>query len=89
TLVRKLEPIAERHGITVVQLAIAWVAAQGNDIVPVIGMRRRSRLDEAVQAMAVTLDSADLAAIEATVPSGSAAGDRYATEQMAQLDSER
>jgi aryl-alcohol dehydrogenase-like predicted oxidoreductase len=89
TLVQKLEPIAERHGITVVQLAIAWVAAQGNDIVPVIGMRRRSRLDEAVQAMAVILDSADLAAIEATVPAGSAAGDRYATEQMAQLDSER
>jgi aryl-alcohol dehydrogenase-like predicted oxidoreductase len=89
TLVQKLEPIADRHGITVVQLAIAWVAAQGNDIVPVIGMRRRSRLDEAVQAMAVTLDSADLAAIEATVPSGSAAGDRYATDQMAQLDSER
>jgi aryl-alcohol dehydrogenase-like predicted oxidoreductase len=88
-LVQQLQPIAQRHGITVAQLAIAWVAAQGADIIPVIGMRRRSRLDEAVQAMAVTLDGADLAAIEAAVPAGSVAGDRYAAEQMQQLDSER
>jgi aryl-alcohol dehydrogenase-like predicted oxidoreductase len=88
-LVQGLEPIAQRHGLTVAQLAITWVAAQGGDIFPVVGMRRRSRLDEALRAMAVTLDADDLAAIEAVVPAGSAAGERYAPVQLAQLDSER
>ncbi|MDT4929857.1 MAG: hypothetical protein QOF92_2724 [Pseudonocardiales bacterium] len=88
-LVDRLQPIAERHGVTVAQLAIAWVAAQGEDIVPVIGMRRRSRLPPALQAMAITLKPSDLADIEAAIPVGAAAGDRYATAQLAQLDSER
>jgi aryl-alcohol dehydrogenase-like predicted oxidoreductase len=88
-LVNRLEPIAKRHGLTVAQLAIAWVAAQGEDILPVIGMRRRSRIAEALEAAATELDGADLADIEAAVPAGSAAGDRYAAQQLAQLDSER
>jgi aryl-alcohol dehydrogenase-like predicted oxidoreductase len=88
-LVGRLEPIAQRHGITVAQLAIAWVAAQGEDIIPVIGMRRRSRLADALDAVATELTPADLADIEAAVPAGAAAGDRYATAQLAQLDSER
>jgi aryl-alcohol dehydrogenase-like predicted oxidoreductase len=88
-LVERLEPIAQRHGLTVAQLAIAWVAAQGDDILPVVGMRRRTRLDEAVRALAVSLNADDLAAIEAALPPGAAAGDRYAPAQLAQLDSER
>jgi aryl-alcohol dehydrogenase-like predicted oxidoreductase len=88
-LVQQLEPIAARHGVSVAQLAIAWVAAQGTDVVPVVGMRRRSRLDEALAAMQATLDADDLAAIDQALPAGSAAGDRYATAQLAQLDSER
>jgi aryl-alcohol dehydrogenase-like predicted oxidoreductase len=88
-LVRQLEPIAAKHGLNVAQLAIAWVAAQGTDIIPVVGMRKRSRLDEALPAVATTLDADDLAAIDAAIPVGSAAGDRYAAAQLAHLDSER
>jgi aryl-alcohol dehydrogenase-like predicted oxidoreductase len=88
-LVERLEPVARRHGVNVAQLAIVWVAAQGDDILPVVGMRRRSRLDEALRALNVQLDADDLAAIEAAVPAGAAAGDRYAPAQLAQLDSER
>jgi aryl-alcohol dehydrogenase-like predicted oxidoreductase len=88
-LVERLEPIAQRHGLTVAQLAIAWVAAQGDDILPVVGMRRRTRLDEAVRALSVSLNADDLAAVEAALPAGAAAGDRYAPAQLAQLDSER
>ncbi len=88
-LIRRLEPIAQRHGVTVAQLAIAWVAAQGTDVLPLIGTRRRSRLDEALHALTITLDVDEQAAIEAAVPRDAAAGDRYAAVQMASLDSER
>jgi len=88
-LVEALRVIANVKGVSVAQIAIAWVAAQGNDIVPLIGCRRAPQLDEALGAADVTLTSADLAAIEQAVPKGSAAGDRYAAAQMAMLDSER
>jgi aryl-alcohol dehydrogenase-like predicted oxidoreductase len=88
-LVGRLRVIAERHGLTVAQLAIAWVAAQGEDIMPIVGMRRRSRLNEALEAAAVQLTPDDLAAIEQAVPAGAAAGERYAPAQLAQLDSEQ
>jgi aryl-alcohol dehydrogenase-like predicted oxidoreductase len=88
-LVDRLRPIAGRHGLSVAQLAIAWAAAKGADIVPLVGTRRRSRLAEALAAVAVELDSATIAEIEAAVPAGAAAGERYAPEQLAQLDTER
>ncbi|HVU90605.1 MAG TPA: aldo/keto reductase [Jatrophihabitans sp.] len=88
-LVERLAPIAQRHGLTVAQLAIAWVANRGTDVIPVVGMRRRSRLADALAAMAVTLDADDLAAVDGAVPADAVAGDRYAPEQMAMLDSER
>jgi aryl-alcohol dehydrogenase-like predicted oxidoreductase len=65
------------------------VAAQGNDVVPLVGASRRARLDETLGALGVMLTSAVLAAVEQAVPRGSAAGERYATAQMAKLDSER
>ena len=71
------------------QIAIAWVVAQGKDILPLVGARRRDRLAEALGALDVTLSAADLAAITAAVPKDAAAGDRYAAPQMASLDSER
>ena len=71
------------------QVAIAWVAAQGDDIVPLVGARTRQRLTEALGASDVHLTDEQLAAIESAVPEGSAAGDRYDTHQMALLDSER
>jgi aryl-alcohol dehydrogenase-like predicted oxidoreductase len=88
-LVERLDPIAARHGISVAQLAIAWVAAQGGDVIPVIGMRKRSRLEDAFGALAVQLTAADLADIDAALPAGEVAGERYAQAQMAALDSER
>lgn len=89
TLVAALRRVAEAKGVTVAQIAIAWVAAQGEDIIPLIGARRRDRLEEALAAAEVTLTPEDLAAIEQAVPKGAAAGDRYPAAQMGQLDSER
>ncbi|MEY9891334.1 aryl-alcohol dehydrogenase-like predicted oxidoreductase [Catenulispora sp. MAP5-51] len=88
-LVDTLRSIAEEKNVTVAQLAIAWVAAQGTDIVPLIGARRRERLAESLGSLGVTLTADDLAQIEKAVPAGSAAGTRYAAEQMAHLDSEK
>ncbi|GAA4109395.1 aldo/keto reductase [Streptomyces hundungensis] len=91
-LVDALRKIAEQKGVSVAQTAIAWVLAQGPrhgaDIVPLVGARRRDRLAEALGALDVELTAADLAAIEAAVPAGAAAGDRYPQAQMAHLDSE-
>ncbi|WP_280697718.1 aldo/keto reductase [Kitasatospora sp. GP82] len=87
-LVEALRAIAEAKGATVAQIAIAWVASRGSDIVPLVGARRRERLAEALGSLEVTLGPADLAAIEAAVPAGAAAGERYAAAQMAHLDSE-
>jgi aryl-alcohol dehydrogenase-like predicted oxidoreductase len=88
-LVDALRIIANVKGVSVARIAIAWVAAQGTDIVPLIGARRRDQLDEALGALDVTLTPADLIAIEQAVPKGAAAGERYAGAQMAMLDSER
>jgi aryl-alcohol dehydrogenase-like predicted oxidoreductase len=87
-LVDALRDIAGAKGISVAQLAIAWVAVQGPDLVPVVGARRRDQLREAIAALDVPLTPADLAALEAAVPKGAAAGGRYAPAQMAHLDSE-
>ncbi|MBB4715360.1 aldo/keto reductase [Streptomyces luteogriseus] len=86
-LVEALRKIAEQKGVSVAQIAIAWVLSRGEDLVPLVGARRRDRLTEALGALDVTLDSADLAAIEEAVPPGAAAGDRYPAAQMAHLES--
>ena len=88
-LVDLLRQLADTRGCSVAQLAIAWVLARGDDIVPLVGARTRERLHEALGALQVTLSADDLAAIERAVPPGAAAGDRYAAAQMAMLDSER
>ena len=88
-LVEALHKIAEQKGVTVAQIAIAWVLSRGEDIVPLVGARRRDRLSEALGALDVRLEEADLAAIEEAVPAGAAAGERYPESQMAHLDSER
>ena len=88
-LVEALKAMADQLGVTVAQLAIAWVAAKGNDIVPLIGARRRESLSEALAALNIALSPTDLARIEAAVPPGAASGQRYAPPSMADLDSER
>jgi aryl-alcohol dehydrogenase-like predicted oxidoreductase len=87
-LAEALRRVAEERGVTVAQLAIAWVAARGADIVPLVGARRRDRLEEALGAMDLRLDDAALAAIEAAIPPGAAAGARYPEAQLAHMDSE-
>ncbi len=91
SLVEALRKIAEQKGVSVAQIAIAWVLSRGaqhnNDIVPLVGARTRERLGESLGALDVTLDAADLAAIEEAVPADAAAGDRYPAAQMAHLGS--
>jgi len=88
-LVEALRDIATCSGISVAQLAIAWVLGRGTDIVPLIGARRREQLHEALGALEVRLTAEDLTRIEQAVPRGAAAGERYPLAQMKQLDSER
>jgi len=88
-LVEALRRIAAGRGVSVAQLAIAWVLARGADIVPLIGARRRAQLSEALGALDVTLSPPELAALEAAVPKGAVAGERYAPALMQHLDSER
>jgi len=88
-LVEALREAAWERSASVAQFAIAWVLAQGPDIIPLIGARRRDRLTEALGALDLKLDARDLARIEAAVPAGAAAGERYEARQMALLDSER
>jgi aryl-alcohol dehydrogenase-like predicted oxidoreductase len=88
-LVELLRAIAEQIGATPAQVAIAWVATQGIDIVPLVGARRRDRLTEALGALDVKLTDAHLTALASAFPPNAAAGTRYAAEQMAHLDSEK
>jgi aryl-alcohol dehydrogenase-like predicted oxidoreductase len=88
-LVQALGEIAAAKGATVAQVAVAWVASRGEDIVPLVGARRRTRLNESLAAADLELTAGDLAAIEHAVPAGAAAGARYAAPLFASLDSER
>ncbi|MEV4461660.1 aldo/keto reductase [Microbispora sp. NPDC049633] len=90
-LVERLRPLAEAHGISVAQLATAWVVARSRErgtIVAVLGTRRPHRVEEALAAIGVALNDADLRAIDEAVPAGAVAGTRYAAPLMALLDSE-
>lgn len=89
TLVEALRRVAAAKGVSVAQLAIAWVLSRGTDIVPLVGARRPDRLTESLGALGVALTPEELSAIERAVPKGAASGDRYAAAQMAHLDSER
>ncbi len=88
-LVESLRRVADSKGVTVAQIAIAWVAARGEDIVPLVGARRRLQLQEAIRSLDVKLTAADIADIEKAVPAGAAAGSRYGQQATAHLDSER
>jgi aryl-alcohol dehydrogenase-like predicted oxidoreductase len=76
-LVDAVRALAEQKGCTAGQLALAWILAQGPDVVPIPGTKRRAYLEENVAACAVQLTTADLAALEAAAPVGAAAGTRY------------
>ena len=88
-LVDAIRGIAKGIGASVAQVAIAWVAAQGEDIVPLVGARRRDRLAEALGALDVKLSADDLAELAKAVPPGAAAGERYPAAALAHMDSEK
>lgn len=81
-LADRVREVAEGKGITPGQLALAWLLAQGDDIVPIPGTKRRKYLEENAGAAGVTISEDDLASIEKAMPRGSAAGERYREEQM-------
>ena len=85
-LVERVRDLAEGKGATPSQLAIAWVLAQGDDVVPIPGTKRRRYLEENLGALEVELTPADLAAIEEVTPRGSVAGDRYNAQMMANVN---
>ena len=78
--------LAEKKGCQPAQLALAWVLAQGEDIIPIPGTRRVKYLDENIGSLDVQLTPADLAAIDEVLPHGATAGERYAPAQMKNLN---
>ena len=85
-LVAAIGSMAEERSCTPAQLALAWVLAQGDDIVPIPGTKRIAYLDQNIGALEVTLTDDDLARIDGAVPKGAAEGTRYAAPQMASLN---
>jgi len=85
-LVDRITAIATKKGLTPGQLALAWVLARGNDIVPIPGTKRRKYLEENAAAAAITLTPADMAELEAAVPEDEIAGERYAPGGMKSID---
>jgi aryl-alcohol dehydrogenase-like predicted oxidoreductase len=84
-LVERVKEIAEEKGVTAGQLALAWVLAQGDDIVPIPGTTKVKNLEENVAAVEIELSDDDLARLDEAAPKGVAAGDRYA--DMSSIDS--
>jgi aryl-alcohol dehydrogenase-like predicted oxidoreductase len=85
-LVERVRELAAAKGVTPSQLAIAWVLAQGDDVVPIPGTKRRQYLEENAGALEVELTPEDLATIEEVTPRGSVAGPRYGPEHMARVN---
>jgi len=81
-LVERLKEIAGRKGITAGQLALAWVLAQGDDIVPIPGTKRRKYLEENIAAGSVVITTSEMAEIIKALPKGAAAGARYPENMM-------
>jgi aryl-alcohol dehydrogenase-like predicted oxidoreductase len=88
-LVDALAALAQDKGVGCAELAIAWCASRGDDVVPLIGARTPAQVASAVRALDVTLTADDLAAIDAAAPPEDVAGTRYPPDHMAALDSER
>jgi aryl-alcohol dehydrogenase-like predicted oxidoreductase len=87
-LIGTLNKLAAEKGISPAQLAIAWVLAKGENIIPVMGARTRAQLDESLKALHVKLSPEDLTTVEDAIPASQVAGTRYGEPQMKQLDSE-
>ena len=88
-LVETLRALAAEKGVSATQLAIAWVLAKGESIVPVVGARTVAQLAESLAALPISLSPAELMRMEQAIPASAVAGERYAPPQMQMLDSER
>jgi aryl-alcohol dehydrogenase-like predicted oxidoreductase len=85
-ILERLRGVATQKSCTLAQLALAWVLAQGNDIVPIFGCKKRKYLEENLGALSVMLSSSDLSELDAIVPKGAAAGLRYPDAAMATVN---
>ena len=85
-LVREIRLIAQERGCTAAQLALAWVLARGEDVVPIPGTRRRRHLEDNIGALSVRLSEEDIDRLDAILPPGVAAGDRYHAQGMAAVN---
>ena len=85
-ILAKLKGVAARKGCTLAQLALAWVLAQGTDIVPIFGAKKRTHLEDNLGALRVTLSPSDVSELSAIVPKGAAAGLRYPDSAMAAVN---
>jgi aryl-alcohol dehydrogenase-like predicted oxidoreductase len=85
-LVAHIESLAKSKSATPAQIALAWVMAQGQDIVPIFGAKKRSRIEENLRALDITLTSAELGAIDEVLPHGSTAGTRYPEQHMSAVN---
>ena len=83
---QRIEAIAREKGYTPAQLALAWLLARGNDIVPIPGTKQRARLEENVRALAIRVQPDELQRLDTVVPQGAAAGDRYTAAGMRAVD---
>ncbi|MEZ0540736.1 aldo/keto reductase [Fibrella arboris] len=81
-VVKQIEALAAQKGVTASQLALAWIWAQGDELLPIVGTKRRTYLAENLGALAITLTPNDLAAIDAISPKGAVAGERYPAMMM-------
>lgn len=84
-MVDAVKAIAGRHGVSPAQVALAWLLAQGDDVVPIPGSKRRATLEDSMAAVDVTLDREDLAALDAAAPRGGTSGPRYGERMMAMV----
>ncbi len=81
-----MKAIAQKRGVTASQLALAWVIAKGNDVVPIPGTKRHKYLEENADAVEIKLSAADIVELVDAVPVDQVIGDRYAAANMKAID---
>jgi aryl-alcohol dehydrogenase-like predicted oxidoreductase len=84
-IVDAIRAVAERHGVSLARIALAWLLAQGDDIVPIPGVKRRATLEDSAAAVDIELSARDLADLQAAAPPGVAAGQRYNAYGMSRV----
>jgi aryl-alcohol dehydrogenase-like predicted oxidoreductase len=85
-LVRHIQNVAKAKGATPAQIALAWVIAQGGDVVPIFGAKKRTRIEENLQALDIALSAAEIEEMDRLIPKGSTAGTRYAEQHMSAVN---